>query len=388
MSTPALSAAELALPCHHYAAGRCRSCTWLETPYAAQLRTKQEHAEGVLLQWREIDWLPPQVSPAGGFRNKAKLVVTGTSEQPVLGIWNPVTGGVDLRDCPLHDAGITAALPTLAELVARARLTPYDIEARRGELKHLLVTISPDGELMVRFVLRSTESVPRLRKHLAWLTEQLPQVRVVSVNLQPEPKAVIEGPEEDVLTDQATLSMRLGAVTLHLRPQSFFQTNTAVAQALYARARSWVDELAPSSLWDLYCGVGGFALHLAGEGRETVGVEISAEAVRSAEQSAAEAGVAARFIAADATAHVLAQDPAAAPDLVVVNPPRRGIGTDLAGWLERARTPYVVYSSCNVDTLRRDLETMPSLAPVRAQVLDMFPHTAHTEVLTLLVRRT
>src|SRR5690606_30865807 len=103
-----------------------------------QLAAKQEHVEAVLLQWRDIDWLPPQPSAVGGFRNKAKLVVTGDADAPVLGIWNPVTGGVDLRDCPLHEEGIARSLPALADFVGRARLTPYDIAARRGELKHLL----------------------------------------------------------------------------------------------------------------------------------------------------------------------------------------------------------------------------------------------------------
>ena len=83
-------------------------------------------------------------------------------------------------------------LGTGKPFVTRAALTPYDVAARRGELKHLLVTASPDGELMVRFVVRSTEPVARVRKHLPWLLEQLP-VAVASVNLQPEHKAVLEG---------------------------------------------------------------------------------------------------------------------------------------------------------------------------------------------------
>src|SRR5690606_39328129 len=118
------------------------------------------------------------------------------------------------------------SLPALTDFVGRARLTPYDIAARRGELKHLLVTRSPDDELMVRLVLRTTEAVPRVRKHLDRLRADLPQLRVLSVNLQPEPKAIIEGPEEIVLTDRATLPMPRGDPTLHLRPQSSFQPNT------------------------------------------------------------------------------------------------------------------------------------------------------------------
>ncbi len=369
--------------CPHFDAGRCRSCTWLGTPYDAQLVAKQRQVED-LLGGHEPTWLPPVASPQLGFRNKAKMVVHGTVEAPTLGILNPAGTGVDLRDCPLHTAGIRAALPVLAELVTRATLTPYDVAARRGELKYLLVTESPDGELMVRFVLRSQEPVARIRKHLPWLLSALPSVVVASVNLQPEHKAILEGERELPLTEQETLTMRVDGLALHLRPQSFFQTNTAMAAELYRLGRTWVAEVAPRSVWDLYCGVGGFALSVAAHGVDVTGIEISREAVASATLSAAEAGVEARFEAGDATAYAVGSP--APPDLVVVNPPRRGIGPELSGWLESSGVRHVLYSSCNAQTLAKDLAAMPSLRPVRGQLLDMFPNTAHYEVLTLLER--
>ena len=179
--------------------------------------------------------------------------------------------------------------------------------------------------------------------------------------------------------------MRVAGVELGLRPRSFFQTNTAVAEALYAEARAWVDEVAPRTLWDLYCGVGGFALVLAGEDREVTGIEVSDEAVRSASAAAERAGVAerVRFVAGDATAYARDHAP---PDLVVVNPPRRGIGDELAQWLESSGVEHVVYSSCNAESLARDLAAMPSLRPARARLLDMFPNTRHYEVLVQLTR--
>src|SRR5690606_39085012 len=145
------------------------------------------------------------------------------------------------------------------------------------------------------------------------------------------------------------------------------------------------DAAAPASIWDLYCGVGGFALHLARPGREVLGVESSAEAIEAAQATAAELGWPARFVAGDATAFALESDHA--PDLVVVNPPRRGIGAELAGWLERSGVRHVLYSSCNAVTLARDLAAMPSLRPTRARLLDMFPQTNHYEVLVALERR-
>ena len=371
--------------CHHFDAGRCRSCSWLGLPYDVQLVDKQRQVEGLLGEHASLAWLPPVASAQLGFRNKAKMVVTGTVERPTLGILNPAGGGVDLRDCPLHTAGIRAALPELADFVTTAALTPYDVPGRRGELKHVLVTESPDGDLMVRFVLRSQEPVARIRKHLPALLEALPSMAVASVNLQPEHKAVLEGDREILLTGQETLMMRVAGLALHLRPQSFFQTNTAMAAELYTRGRTWVGEVAPATAWDLYCGVGGFALALAGTGVDVTGIEVSAEAVVSATLSAAEAGLGgARFEAGDATAYALSSS--SPPDLVVVNPPRRGIGPELSGWLEASGVGHVLYSSCNAQTLARDLAAMPSLRPVRAQLLDMFPNTGHYEVLTLLER--
>lgn len=373
------------MPCPHFEAGRCRSCSWLGSPYGVQLAEKQRHVEKLLDSY-DAAWLPPVASAQLGLRNKAKMVVLGSAEEPVLGILNPTGAGVDLRDCPLHTAGIQRALPVLAEFVTRAALAPYDVPARRGELKYLLVTESPDSELMVRFVLRSQESVARIRKHLPWLREALPGLVVASVNLQPEHKAVLEGERELMLTEQETLRMRVNGIDLHLRPQSFFQTNTAMAAELYRRARTWAAEVGPGTVWDLYCGVGGFALHLAGGGRDVLGVEISREAVASATLSAGEAGLdGVRFEEGDATAYAL--DREAAPDLVVVNPPRRGIGPELSGWLEGSGVRHVLYSSCNAQTLAADLAAMPSLRPVRGQVLDMFPNTSHYEVLVLLARQ-
>lgn len=371
--------------CAYYDAAACRSCTWLERPYAEQLAAKQAHVAG-LLAHPSLEWLDPVPSAEEGYRNKAKMVVGGSVDAPVVGILDELGRTVDLRGCPLHTPGLRAALEVLAGFVTRARLTPYDVGARRGELKYLLVTQSPDDELMVRFVCRSTEPLARLRKHLPWLLGELP-VRVATLNVQPVHAAVLEGEREILLTDDAELAMNLGVVDLALRPQSFFQTNTQVAAELYRQARAWVDEADPATVWDLYCGVGGFALACAGGRRDVVGIETSAEAVASATASAARMGLTrVRFAAGDAATFARADVAASPPDLVVVNPPRRGIG-DLAAWLEASGVRTLVYSSCNAASLARDLAAMPSLVPVRGCLLDMFPQTAHSETLVLCERR-
>ena len=368
---------------HHYDAFRCRSCTLLEVPRDRQLSDKEAHARSLV---DSQVWLPTVAGVESGFRNKAKMAVGGTVDSPTLGILDRDLQGVDLRDCGLHSPGLTSALGRIADWIRDAALSPYDVATRAGELKHVLLTESPDGELMLRLVMRSTALEARIRSRLPALREALPDLRVVTINVQPEHKAVLEGEREIVLTDGATLPMRLATgVTLRLGPRSFFQTNTFVAEALYEQARAWLDGLGDvRTVWDLYCGVGGFALHLTDPGREVLGVEVSADAIDAATATAAELGMAASFVAGDATAYALGAG--TAPDLVVVNPPRRGIGPELAGWLEDSDVRHVVYSSCNAESLARDLALMPSLRPVEARVLDMFPHTTHYEVIVLLSR--
>ncbi|ARJ04350.1 23S rRNA (uracil(747)-C(5))-methyltransferase RlmC [Cnuibacter physcomitrellae] len=374
------------MQCSYFDAGLCRSCSLLETPYAQQLALKQARVED-MLSTHSPDWLPPIASPEQGFRNKAKMVVGGTTGAPTLGILDGRGRGVDIRGCALHVTPIHDALPALARFITVTGLHPYDVPSRRGDLKYVLVTANSDGELLVRFVVRSEDVVSRLRRHLPALQEALPNAVIVTANLLPEHKAVTEGEREIVLTSRDRLTMTLAGLRLELRPQSFFQTNTPVADQLYGQAREWVDELSPASVWDLYCGVGGFALACASPGRAVLGVETSVDAVLSARATARLGGLDdVRFEAGDATEAALRSQPDEHPDLVIVNPPRRGIGETLARWLDASAVEHVVYSSCNPVTLARDLEWMPGFRMRRARALDMFPHTAHLEVVTMLER--
>lgn len=372
------------MQCVYFDQGACRSCTFMGTPYDAQIAAKMAHAQALLAAWPDATWLPPMVSRPSGFRNKAKMVVGGTADKPSLGILDASQRGIDLTECGILSAGLRAAFAPIAAFISRARITPYDIPARSGELKHVLLTESPDAELMLRFVLRSTEALGRIRKHLPSLLAELPRLSVVSVNLLPEHKAVLEGDEEIALGGGDTLAMRLDDLVLHLRPASFFQTNTEIAMRLYTQAREWIDEIDARSVWDLYCGIGGFALHAAAPGRRVHGVEVSAPAVESARLSALEAGLEdVTFAVGDATALAAAD----APDAIIVNPPRRGLGDNLCATLETSGVPTIIYSSCNAVTLARDIAAMPAYEPQRIRLFDMFPQTDHYEAMVLLTRR-
>lgn len=274
------------MQCDYFDAGRCRSCSLMTVDYTAQVRAKDTQAQQALAEVIPAQaWAAPFASAESGFRNKAKLVAGGAPGAVTLGILDPTGRGVDLRDCGVHEPALHDAIPDLAAFVNDLRLLPYDVPKGRGELKHLLVTVNTDEELQVRIVLRSERQLARIREALPQLRRALPQLRVLSVNLQPAHKAVLEGDTEMVLTAQHVLPMRLPTVTLMLRPGSFFQTNTAVAAGLYAQAREWIAHgPAPTTIWDLHCGVGGFALHLSAPDREITGVEISPAAIASAQE--------------------------------------------------------------------------------------------------------
>lgn len=415
--------------CQLHDASLCRSCPNLDLPLAQQLQLKQSAVQATLAgQVETAAWLEPFASAPSHFRNKAKLAVSGTTHAPVLGLVDRFDNGTDLTSCPLHVNEIKAALAPLTRAITHMGLQPYSIVKRRGELKHVLITASANGQLMVRFVLRSTAQLPAIRKGAPRLQSELPGLRVLSVNIQPRPAAILEGEREIILSQDSTLDMplylpELGAdgvvvnnkksvLPLVLPPQSFFQTNSDVAAGLYAQARAWARDYAggqavaltgepgaggahpdatqsSQSIWDLYCGVGGFALALAQPGAQVLGVEVSAPAIDGARAAAAQLGLTSpqvRFEAGDASVldasgQVYGHDK---PDLLVVNPPRRGIG-ELAASIEGSGIKRVLYSSCNPASLAKDLEVMSSYRVRRARLFDMFPYTNHAEVLVELI---
>jgi 23S rRNA (uracil747-C5)-methyltransferase len=372
--------------CVQYTTGTCRSCQWLEKPYDRQLDEKQSHLQQLLADHVVGEWLTPVSGAQTAFRNKAKMVVSGSVERPLLGMLHRDGTPVDLSACPLYPASFGPVFDQLKVFIARAGLTPYNVARKRGELKFLLLTQSTlDGGLMLRFVLRSTTKLAQLRAALPWLQQQLPQLKVISVNIQPVHMAILEGETEIALTPEQALEERFNQIPLYIRPQSFFQTNPQVAASLYATARDWVRQLSIASMWDLFCGVGGFGLHCATPEMHLTGIEISAEAIACARQSALTLGLThVDFQALDSTRFATAEGEV--PDLVLVNPPRRGIGADLCGYLATMAPPHILYSSCNAESMAKDLAMLSGYSIQKVQLFDMFPHTSHYEVLVLLRR--
>tara|TARA_R110000868_G_scaffold117600_15_gene312582 strand:+ start:83089 stop:84219 length:1131 start_codon:yes stop_codon:yes gene_type:complete len=358
------------LQCHYFDSLACRSCSglgedvhvWRDSQFSA---LKKLFAHDL--------WLDPQWSSSVfGSRTKAKFSVAGTLHDPLLGRSTKDGSVVDLRSCQLHDPRIEKLTDELVSTIKEYRLTPYDIQTRKGELKHIILQVGDDDSLMIRFVLRSKEAISRLEKFVNIADSKF---KVITANIQPEHSAVLEGDEEIVLSHERFLPVSIGDHPLLLGPRSFVQTNLEIAGKLYHSASQWLEHTEGRFL-DLFCGIGGFSAHLTKPGREVVGVELSSEAIESASKAISGAS----FIAMDAWQFIASSKPF---DVVVVNPPRRGLGEDICHRLNQLSPKHILYSSCNPLTLKRDLEVL-NYKIDKIQAFEMFPMTEHWEVLCLL----
>lgn len=378
--------------CGYFNQGQCLSCRHIQLPMAQQVAAKTQELQQLLAPFIPVNlpdiFQPPITGDDSGFRNKAKMVVLGAAHAPVLGIMSPSGEAVDLCDCLLYPDDMQALLQRLTRFVQQAGLAPYRVDKAKGELKFILLTRSQvRGEYLLRFVLRSHHSIERIERELPALLAEYPQIKVVSVNIQPVHMAILEGDEEIFLTENTRLEERFNHVPLFIRPKSFFQTNPQVAAQLYQTARDWVAEFAPKSLWDLFCGVGGFGLHCASKDIKLTGIEIEAEAIACAQMSAQMMGLDnVQFMALDSTDFAKGSGAAERPDLIIVNPPRRGIGEALCQSLSEFAPKAILYSSCNPKTLAKDLGHIQGYQLTKVQLFDLFPHTDHFEVLAMLVK--
>lgn len=376
--------------CFYYKTDQCRSCQWLVKPYPQQLEDKQQQLMTLFTDIAVKQWLPPQASISVGSRNKAKMVVSGTSKHPILGIINHHNHAVDLCYCPLYSDTILQVFDDLKTLISMADLTPYNIRYKRGELKYIHIKHSRfSDQLMIKFVLRTEQKIPLLKQAMTWLLKKQSKIRVITVNIQPVHAAILEGGTEYLLTSQAKLQEKFNQIPLFICAQGFFQTNAHIAEKLYLAAQQWTHSLALTTIYDLFCGVGGFGLHcaLAHPDAALIGIEIDADAISSAKLSAKRIHLKqVTFNTLDLMTQLPVVKKSAKQNLLIVNPPRRGLGEALSQYVSQLAPNYLLYSSCNVKSLIKDLAQFPHYFVNKVQLFDMFPNTAHYEVMVLLTK--
>ncbi|MCX8585319.1 23S rRNA (uracil(747)-C(5))-methyltransferase RlmC [Gilliamella sp. B2865] len=375
------------MQCSYYQEKKCLSCHKINQPYHSQLTEKQSHLLEKLADFNPNQVNDPYASPESGFRNKAKMAVLGTVEKPILGIQNG-NDAIDLCDCPLYSSNMQNILKLVRTYIRKQGLVPYNINKRKGELKFVIITesiIDNNSHFMLRFVLKSHKFVEKIKN--SYHNLQINNLEVVTINIQPNHAAILEGEEELILTDNPFLAFQFNQIPLYIKSKSFFQTNSYIAEKLYQTASDWVANLNVNSIWDLFCGVGGFGLHCIGHSNnekiQLTGIEISSDAIECATKSAEKLGYdKLDFKSLDATKYV--NNEQGIPDLVLLNPPRRGAGKSLIQYLDNIKPKYILYSSCNLASMVEDLQLLSDYQMTKAQLFDMFPHTSHMEVLVLL----
>lgn len=367
--------------CHYYDQNLCRSCSQLNIPYEEQICAKMEMIQNLLGDCETTRLQPPVCSEIIGFRNKAKMGIFHDHGKIGLGVVT-LSETTDLSECPLYHPAIINALSILKAWLSSLAIPPYDLKTQKGELKYLHITYATASqELMLRLVGRSNKVVPLLRQSLPKLQEKLPTLKVITFNIQPIHMAILEGKEEIILSQETMIWENFNTIPLAIRPKSFFQTNPAVTRQLYYHAQQWARKTSAKHIWDLFCGVGGFGLHCTPADGLLTGIEIEEEAIEAAKLSAQKIGLKnTTFIPLDIAQATLETT----PDLLIVNPPRRGLGEILCRQISTVRPHHILYSSCNPQTLKNDLLWLSNYTIQSIQLFDMFPHTHHQEVLVTL----
>ena len=314
------------------------------------------------------------------------MVVTGTSAEPIIGLMGEenLDQGRKILECPIHHPRLNEVIQALPEFISQFNLIPYQIESRKGELKGLILFYSPlSDQMYLRFILRSKECVSRIQKLLPSLQKIFPFLTCVTANIQPIPHATLEGHEEIFITEQKWIEHGLDNLVFHLAPQAFVQTNTEVATQLYQTAADWIAELRPEKMLELFCGQGAFSFFAAKSAKQILGIEINEDAVKTANETAKKLGLThVSFQSMDAK-----NAPSIGADLILVNPPRRGLGESISIILQ-SQPEHLIYSSCSVTTLTKDLQILSDSYTIKkTNIFDMFPHTEHFEILALLERK-
>ena len=379
-------------------AGPCGGCSLRHLDYAAELRAKQE---SVLDAFRRIGGLEVPVldilpSPeVDRYRNKVQFPVgVDKNGAPCIGFYAGRTHRiVPCPDCKLQPGVLNEIGNALCAFFAQQGIRPYDEQSGKGLVRHIFLRRGAhSGQIMVCLVCTRAK-LPHAEQLCTALREQFPAISTILLNVNAKNTNVILGGENHILYGPGYIEDTLCGVPVRLGPLSFYQVNTLAAERLYGVAAQYAQLTPDDTLLDLYCGMGTIGLSMADQCRELIGVEIVPEAIESAKANAARMGEAvaakSRFFCADAgqAATQLAAE-GLHPDIVMLDPPRKGCDEATLSAVVRMAPRRVVYVSCNPATAARDAAWLEKNGYHAEKVLpvDLFPRTKHVEAVLLLTK--
>jgi 23S rRNA (uracil1939-C5)-methyltransferase len=380
-------------PCAHYPA--CGGCRFQDLGYESQLAAKHDQVRDALQRIGGIASPPlEQILAAESpfhYRNKLEYSFTSTPSGPALGFhkagrWDEV---LEVERCWLTTDLGNAIRNAVRDWAREERLVAYDQAEQTGYLRHLVVREGRNtGQALVLLVTAPGEKFER--DYFVEVLRRFPEVRSVHWAVNDTPSEVTNLPTTLLWGDDAIEEELLG-LRFRIRPNAFLQTNTAMAERLYALAIEYAALTGTETVYDLYCGTGTIGLSLARDALSVWGVEISEESVACALENLElnKIGNAAFFAGNVGQSLEELAERAGPPDVVVVDPPRAGLAGKALPRTGALGAGRLVYVSCNPTTLASDVKVLRAeygYELVRARPVDMFPHTPHVETVALLTR--
>lgn len=369
---------------------RCGGCTYRHMDYAEELSLKRERVQENLRRIGGSDVSVEEIlggAVTDSYRNKAQFPVDANG---VVGFYRARTHEViEAEDCRLCRAEANAAAKALREYMAQSGANGYDERSRKGLVRHLYVRSNRKGECLVCLVING-KKLPKEDLFVQKVREMCPTVLGVVLCENTAKSNVILGEKYRTLWGEDRLEDTLCDHSFRLSVPSFYQVNRDQAERLYEKAMDYAQLTGEETVLDLYCGVGTITLTAAVRAKRVIGAEIVPEAIEDAKENAERNGIDnAEFFCGDAgeIAAKLALEKLR-PDVVIVDPPRKGLLPGVAETIASMQPTRIVYVSCDSATLARDVKDFAALGyrAARACAVDMFPRADHVEAIVQLVR--
>lgn len=375
---------------------KCGGCVWRHISYDEECRIKRQR---VIDAVERIGGIKTEFAPiiradfVDRYRNKAQFPVGADSDGKVkIGFYAFHSHRIiDCDDCALQPKAFARVVEITREFITLTNADIYDEATGRGRLRHVYIRLGEvTGELMVCFVVNGN-GLKREDLLIKMLRDRLPNLKTVVFNSNREKTNVILGSKNRIAYGDGFITDELCGLKFKISPFSFWQVNRRQAEKLYNKVKEYAGLSGGEVVLDLYCGTGTIGLTMAKDCKTLIGVEIIEDAVRDAEQNAALNKIEnARFICADAPEAALKlKKEGVSPNVVVLDPPRKGCGEELVNTVAEMSPDRVVYVSCDPATLARDLKFFAERGyrAVEVTPCDMFSRTAHVETVVLLSRK-
>lgn len=406
------SSSRQSAPCPIY--DTCGGCQLQHLEYAEQLRWKRQHVVDNLVRIGKLT-VAGEMGSVGAESGGLNLEASSVLVHPTLGMSEPwryrnkaqvpigfaeggLIGGfyeqgsndiVEMDACLIQQEENEETVRAVKEAARMLDITAYNRVNGKGLLRHVVVRHAQStGQRMVVLVTNGA-TIPHAQELVALIREKVPGVVSVCQSINTAQTPVVFGDETRVLWGEEVIYDEIAGIQFAISPRSFFQVNPEQTERLYRSAVEYAALTGEETVVDAYCGIGTISLFLAQYARKVYGVEIVPEAIEDARRNALLNGVKNVEFAVGAAEVVMPrwQKDGVTPDVIVVDPPRKGCDGALIATILELRPARIVYVSCNPSTLARDLRLLEDggYRTVEVQPVDMFPHTGHVECCSLLV---